>query len=352
MNVLMIGVDETSIGGMLTVVNNYRNNQNFCEKTNLKYIATVIRSTKFVKIKTFISKVPKIIKTISKDKIDIVHVHMAERGSVYREGFVILLAKAMGRKTIIHMHGADIEDWYYKQNKMIKKLVSWIFCSADRMLVLGDRWLPFMKQVMKGHENKIRVLHNAVEVESHNKANKEATDILFYGMLIQRKGINDLLAAFEQIIDDIPQNIHLRLYGDNKEFDEKEKIKEFHLEGRATYEGWMKPEIRSKVFENTLINVLPSYNEGLPMTILESMGYGIPNISTEIAAIPEAIDDGINGFLINPGEIDNLASKMKTVILDKKLWSRFSEAAYEKAKNEFSIDAHINKLIDIYKELV
>jgi hypothetical protein len=44
MNVLMIGVDKTSIGGMLTVVENYLNNEDFCRKTNLKYIATVIRN--------------------------------------------------------------------------------------------------------------------------------------------------------------------------------------------------------------------------------------------------------------------------------------------------------------------
>lgn len=96
MNVLMIGVDETSIGGMLTVVNNYKNNKEFCEMTNLKYIATVIRSNKLVKIKTFLCKIPEIISTIRNDKIDIVHVHMAERGSVFREGFVVLLANVMG----------------------------------------------------------------------------------------------------------------------------------------------------------------------------------------------------------------------------------------------------------------
>ena len=108
MNVLMIGVDETSIGGMLTVVNNYKNNKEFCKMTNLKYVATVIRSNKLVKIKTFLCKIPEIISTIRNDKIDIVHVHMAERGSVFREGFVVLLANVMGCKTVIHMHGADI----------------------------------------------------------------------------------------------------------------------------------------------------------------------------------------------------------------------------------------------------
>ena len=48
MNVLMIGVDKTSIGGMLTVVENYLNNEDFCRKTNLKYIATVIRANKLI----------------------------------------------------------------------------------------------------------------------------------------------------------------------------------------------------------------------------------------------------------------------------------------------------------------
>ena len=98
------------------------------------------------------------------------------------------------------------------------------------------------------------------------------------------------------------------------------------------------------VFSNTLINVLPSYNEGLPMTILESMGYGIPNISTNIAAIPEAITDGVNGFTIEPGDVDSLAEKMKNLILHKDLWVKFSNNAYETAKNEFSIKTHFAQI--------
>lgn len=47
---------------------------------------------------------------------------------------------------------------------------------------------------------------------------------------------------------------------------------------------------------NAMVNVLPSYNEGLPMTILETMAYGIPNISTSIASIPEVLHNNDNGF--------------------------------------------------------
>lgn len=351
MNVLMIGVDETSVGGMLTVVNNYKSNKYFCEKTNLQYIATVIRADKLTKIKTFILKVPQIISTIKRSDIDIVHVHMAERGSVYREGIVVLIAKVLGCKTVIHMHGANIETWYRSRCLPNKKIISWIFKQADRMIILGESWRPFMENVMPGCEDKIRVLHNAVFVEPYNKANENATDILFYGMLIKRKGIEDLLAAFEKIKDEIPSDITLKLYGDDKEINIDQKIKEHHLEKRAFYKGWLTDTERAEVFSTTLVNVLPSYNEGLPMTILESMGYGIPNISTDIAAIPEAIENNANGYLIYPGDINDLGKKMKELILNKDLWRKFSRNSYEKASREFSLQQHIERLVCIYQEL-
>jgi glycosyltransferase involved in cell wall biosynthesis len=353
MNVLMIGVDKTSIGGMLTVVENYQNSKEFCEITHLRYIATVIRANKWIKIKTFIKKIPVIINTIRKYKIDIVHVHMAERGSVLREGFVILLAKAMGAKTVIHMHGATIEDWYNRQSPVIKKIVKKIFCSADKMLVLGENWIPFMQRVM-GKSRKIAVLHNAVEVPATNKYNIESTEVLFYGMLIQRKGIDDLLSAFESILNEIPKEVNLVMYGDDYDSHEKiqDKIKRYNLENRAFYKGWLTAENREDAYKNAILNVLPSYNEGLPMTILETMGHGIPNISTNIAAIPEAVMDGINGKLVMPGNVDGLADAMVTLINNKRLRVSYSQQAYNLAKDEYSLSHHFESLIGIYEELL
>ncbi len=355
MNVLMIGVDETSVGGMLTVVNNYRNNREFCKKVNLQYIATVIRAGKFKKLFTFLSKIPRIISMIKKEKIDIVHVHMAERGSVFREGFVVWLAKKKGCKTIIHMHGATIEDWYRRQNKVVKRIVKKIFCLPDKMLVLGENWRPFIENVVgEKFKNKVTVLYNAVDVADTNQYNVNASNVLFYGMLIQRKGIDDLLLAFKGILDKIPKHIMLILYGDDYDSEEKinDKIKRFGLIERAHYNGWLTNENRESVFKNTIVNVLPSYNEGLPMTILESMGYGIPNISTNIAAIPEAIDNGINGFLITPGDTESLSNRLLEIINNESLRREMSNAAYQKAKDNFSLFNHFRQLISIYNDIL
>ena len=87
------------------------------------------------------------------------------------------------------------------------------------------------------------------------------------------------------------------------------------------------------------------------MTILESMGYGIPNISTNIASIPEAVIDGINGNLSPPGDVDRLAYVMKRLSLDVDLRISYSQEAYLKAKEEFSLPYHFKKLLNIYGEL-
>ena len=132
----------------------------------------------------------------------------------------------------------------------------------------------------------------------------------------------------------------------------QDKINRYKLQERVHYMGWLTKDNRADVFRNTIVNVLPSYNEGLPMTILESMGYGIPNISTSIAAIPEAIVDGINGFLIKPGDIDKLAAKIKEIVCYKDIRGKMSYEAYEMAKNEFSFEIHTKKLIEIYKTML
>ena len=353
MNVLMIGVDETSVGGMLTVIKNYLNSKAFCEDVNLHYIATVIRAGKIKKITTFIGKIPEIVKTIRRENIDIVHVHMAERGSVFREGFVILLARRLGCKTVIHMHGSTIEKWYYRRSRIVQKITRSIFCAADKMIVLGELWRPFMSRVMRGYEEKICVLHNAVKVPAENGYHPEAHNFLFYGMLIQRKGIDDLLEAYRSILPDIPQNVDLDLYGDDYDSEEKirEKIKRFGLEGRAVYKGWMTEDNREEAFKAAMVNILPSYNEGLPMTVLETMGYGIPNITTGVAAIPEVVEDNENGFLITPGDVQALAEKMTLIVNDPGVRKRLSDAAYKKAKQEFSLESHFEQLKKIYSSL-
>ena len=116
LNVLMVGVDEGRIGGMWSVAETYIKNETYNKFVNLKYVATSTGGSKL-----------KILVYLSEKKVDIVHIHMAEKGSVYRKGFVVKLAKLFKIKTIIQMHAGPIMSWYNTLREYQKKRVREIF---------------------------------------------------------------------------------------------------------------------------------------------------------------------------------------------------------------------------------
>ena len=100
-----------------------------------------------------------------------------------------------------------------------------------------------------------------------------------------------------------------------------------------------------------MLHVLPSYREGLPMSILETMGQGIPNISTRIASIPEVIQDGENGFLITPGDVEALQDRILKLVSEDRLRREFSEKGARLIREAFSLKASIERLEHFYEEI-
>lgn len=349
MNVLMIGCDKSTKGGMWKVVENYLESDKFMSFTNLKYIPTSITGKFWHKINFTFNAYLKIIKYIFKNKPNILHVHMSERGSVFRKGLIIYLAHFLGIKIIIHMHGAEFEVWYRSQNVFVKRMIIRILNHADKVIILGRYWFDFISTLVP--KDKIFILHNAVYVPSENEYNVEAKDILFLGVVGKRKGAYDLLEAFKNSLDKIPSDVNLIYYGPDFENRIVDDIKLKKLSDRVKYMGWLSDEDKKNVFKNTMINILPSYNEGLPMTILETMAYGIPNISTNIAAIPEVISKN-NGIIVTPGQIDDITSAIVNLVISNKIRLEKSKNAYLTVKSDFSVDIHIEKLIGLYRDVL
>lgn len=349
MNVLMVGVDKQTKGGMWTVVENYLNDKPFCKKTNLKYIPTSITGSKTSRVIFTFNAYVKIVSSLIKENYDIVHIHMSEKGSVYRKNIVILLSKLFKCKILIHMHGAEFEKWYLSLTEKKRCYVKKIINRADCILILGEYWESFISSLLD-NQSKLKVLYNAVPVKNINQYNENATNLLFLGAVIQRKGIYDLLDVFARIDSLLDKNIRLLIYG--PDFDKKieGEIKNRNLEERVIYKGWLDSSNQDEVFSNIVLNVLPSYNEGLPMTVLETMAYGIPSITTRIAAIPEAVNDK-NGYLIDPGDKTALETAILNGLNNRKLCKAKSEEAYKTAKNNFSIEHHLNELMKIYEDL-
>ena len=180
--------------------------------------------------------------------------------------------------------------------------------------------------------------------------NNDGNIILFLGRLGQRKGTYDVLDVLKEIKNELAEKqIKVYLCGDGDVDIVKEKVKEYNLQEIIGHVGWINKEEKNGIFENTIINLLPSYNEGLPMTILETMAYGIPNLSTNIASIPEVIKNGETGYMITPGDKKDLKEKLMLLVNDKSKRKEISENSYKLICNEFSLSRNIEKIKKIYE---
>mgnify|MGYP004509152633 CR=1 FL=1 len=346
MKVLMIGPDIDRVpGGMATVIKNCIYSE-LANKVELKYISSNIEGRLLNKLLWNIGGVLKYLFNIN--RYDIVHIHMAERGSFYRKSIYVIIAKILKKKSIIHFHGAEFDEFYsLESNKIQKKYISYILDKSSLIIALGELW---QEKIKKYTNTKIVVLSNAVEVPINNFYNLNNRSIILLGRLEQRKGTFDLLDIADNILCD-NLSFNLVLAGDGNLDLVKAKIKTLKFKNNIKLLGWINKEQREELFKNTAIFVLPSYNEGMPMAILEAMSYGIPVVVSDVGDIPYLVKDYENGYLIKAGDKKLLENRILKLIENDDLRIKISRNNYKKVKDKFNLQINLKKLEEIYRML-
>ena len=340
---------EKSKGGMVSVVRNYLEYKNW-EDIDIIYVPTHTEGSRAEKALFFAKSYLKILWILLSAKPDAAHLHMSERGSFYRKAWILKLCRIFGIPVLLHHHGAEFEDFYGKLSKRQKAYVVKILELAQQNLVLSRFLVPLLKQ--KAPNANVQVLYNAVFVPDLNCYSEKNRNLLFLGRLGQRKGTYDLLRAIQLIDCELDEDIRLNLCGDGEIQEVKDYIEKLGIGHRIGFIGWVSGNQKEKILESAMMNILPSYNEGFPMTILETMAKGIPNISTRVAAIPEMICSGTNGYLIEAGDWEILAERILQLSRDTALRKRLSEAAYQTVSERYSIEENIRQLKKVYRELI
>lgn len=343
--VLMLGAARDVKGGVSTVVNQYYE-AGLGNIVDLKYIETMKEGAKVKKL--FVAAKAYYEFKINIKYYDIVHIHMASRASFFRKSIFIKLAYKAGKKIIIHMHGAEFDIFYDKEcdNKK-KKIVNEIFNMADIVIALSDQWKEYLSCICD--KKKIIVLYNAVNIPDFRRENYDNKNILFLGRLGKRKGIYDLIEAGKRITE-IEPDVHFYVAGDG-EIEECKKICiENNLTNHITFLGWIRGREKEEYLKKCSIFVLPSYGEGMPMSVLEAMSYGMIVVSTYVGGIPEIIKHEKNGYLFNPGDVESLVKYiLESLEKDKKEY--IGKNACKTILHRFNAKKNIVYLKKIYSEL-
>jgi glycosyltransferase involved in cell wall biosynthesis len=283
--------------------------------------------------------------------LGVVHVHMSSRGSYTRKAILIRLARYLGAKTIIHLHGSEFKEFYLNEcNTKKQQHIRDTFNLADRVIVLSTQWAAWISTITKD-SNKINVVYNAVPDVSFTKIAQENPAILFLGRLGERKGVADLINAFSLISNQFP-DCTLQLGGDGDIEKYRKQVNELNLTDRVQFLGWVSGETKNDYLSKASIYCLPSYNEGFPMGILEAMSAGVAVVASKAGGIPDAIADGEEGLLVDAGNVTQLSEALRRMLQDDAQREQFAQAAKSKFQNNFSPEVIIPQLETIYKELL
>ena len=345
----MIGPDPSVMGGIASVVKGYMQSDLF-KDYQIDYISSHVDGSKFNKLVIAVKAYFKFAYKCLFDKPDLVHIHSSFGPSFYRKAIFINLSCIFKIPVINHIHGAEFDKFYTNSSDKKKKLVAKIYNKCFRIVVLTDEWKQIFKEIVD--QNKIVVIENYAIIPQciSNFENRENI-VLFMGEVGERKGAFDIPNVVEKVIVKI-KNVKFIICGNGEIEKVKAVILEKDLIDYVEFTGWIGQIRKAQLLQTSKVYFLPSYNEGLPMSILEGMAYGLPIVSTKVGGIPNVVVDGENGFINEPGNVNRFSDAIILLLNDKKLWQSISQNNIKKIQRAYALDKSIDKLKQLYSDIL
>jgi glycosyltransferase involved in cell wall biosynthesis len=300
-------------------------------------------------------------KEVNAGSYELVHIHSADPSFPGTLIFMIL-AQLARTKVVLHMHGTDWDDFYERASPITQLSIRWGLLLPDRVAVLYTLWADRIRQLVPKAD--VCVVGNLVRRQEPPDASviramrerlgleREHFVVLTVGSVGWRKGSFEILKAVPQIVseDDV---VRFVLVGG-----EEASGQAASLRSVVERQGLGKWVIFTGETERENIPVfmgladmflLPSFIEGMPISIIEAMQWGVPVIATRVAAIPDMIEDGVSGLLIHPGKPDEIASAVLRVRRDSTLRQQLSRSGKKVFGDRFEFSRGIERIRRLYE---
>jgi glycosyltransferase involved in cell wall biosynthesis len=327
-NVLFIGPHYKLRGGMASVLKVYSQS---IEPFN--FIAGYYYTNSAAGLLYFIGALAKLFWTLLTNRqIKIVHLQSASRGSFYRKSIMILLSKMFGKKTVLHIHGGEFKIFYGGAG-FLKRYIRYILNTVNEVICLSDEWKAYFDSIT--NKKHAIVLNNPVifpEVTLQKQASVPVT-VLYLNHINKAKGIYDILDFIKENNEWLNGTFKFVIAGAGESAQLEEFITANKLSSLIDYKGWVEGKEKENLVQSCDVFILTSYNEGLPMSILEAMVYKKPIISTQVGGIPRIVRPNENGWLITPGDKDALAMIFKQIKNDTNILNVYGNRSFTIAED-------------------
>jgi glycosyltransferase involved in cell wall biosynthesis len=313
---------------------------------NMKWLLS-----QFILIFNFIKKLH------NEKEVQIIHINIPlSKLSIFINLLLIIISKIGKLKIIVSVHGGALS-LNVNVSLIQKYTIQKCLTLANKIIVLGEKESVFVSKFYNIDVKKIDIIPNSVEVtpsfvikDIPTCKNNTILKIIFIGRIDREKGLEEILLSLKYIESVV--NYHFYLAGSgpdqvtfvSKCFDS--------LGDKFSYVGVLNGIEKVHFFQDADVFVLPSYFEGLPISLLESMAYGVVPITTPVGSIPEVVIENRNGFIVPLNDYKSIAEKIIMLHNDRFLLKQMGQAAYETIVSSYSIDKYIEKLNTIYYSLL
>jgi glycosyltransferase involved in cell wall biosynthesis len=351
LRIAMLGPSLEQQGGIATVEKHIL--KHISPEIKIQHITSHDEGTINHRVVVFVKALGALLWILLRGKTDIVHLHISERGSVVRKVIFTIITFMFGKPVLVHTHGAEFDSFFSELPKWAQQGISFIFRSCTRFIVLSKTCNERYVLNLKLKPKQVFVLPNCVEVpvQVPNRTNTAKVSFVFCGRIGHRKGAFDLIRAFADLPLEQKNRSVLVLAGDGDVEQARKLVESLNLTAHVTFLGWVNQEQRDKALAKADVFVLPSYNEGLPMAILEAMAWGLPVLTTPVGGIPEVVTTKKNGLLVNPGNIEQLSKAMQLLIENEALRLSLGSTA-RKTVAPFEVKKYCYYLDEIYRSLL
>lgn len=263
----------------------------------------------------------------------VIVVHLSERGSFVREGWIARYAHHLGLPVVAHMHGADFAAFEAKNSALVGKVLA----ASDRVISLSDETTAICAAHIGA--DRVALIPNAIPVGM--PAEKEKL-VVFGGVVSHRKGIDVLQAAWRDAAPTEPWRLIVA-----------GPVRDAHLVDaelpQADFVGSLDHDSLMDLLDRAAIAVLPSRDEAMPMFILESMARRAAVISTTVGGIPHVLADEC-GILTDPGDVGALTAALTQATTDDAARNRIADAGFTRFEQRYSASSVFPRIEQIWLE--
>lgn len=289
--------------------------------------------------------------TLLRGRFRIVHFNVAlDRLSLIRDTPLILAARAMRRRIVVHVHGGKLFT-QLPGSRWVRWVVRGVLTGRHPTIVLGAREAALFKEV-SGSAN-ITVLPNCVDLGDTRQlrrdyASSAALTLLFMGRIAPGKGL-DILCEAIRMLRERGYPVKCVLAGTGP--DEARYVADLQglLGSDFAFAGVVSGHDKVTLLQKCDVFVLPSLFEGLPMALLESMAFGLVPITTNVGSIGEVVTSGENGILLREPSAEELAGAVEMLASDPSMRERLSRNAQRYVREHHEPSRYVARLNEIYR---